>query len=104
MKARNENRLSVPTTGIDDVSGHILWCDLGRDGDLRNDVLNLGWVSGREEVQRRGGRACATKVSLIRDVMMVLFPTPSIWIVSGRSRRRGRAHRRRRGEYEHRVS
>lgn len=42
-----KTRLITPTTGIDDVSGHVLWSDLGWDGDLRDDMLNLEGVSRR---------------------------------------------------------
>lgn len=94
----------VPTAGVDDVSSHVLWGDFRWDGDLRDDVLNLERVSRREEGEGGGGRACATKASLMRDVMMVLFPTPSVLTVSAREGRRGRAHRRRRGECGHPVS
>ena len=95
----------APTTRIDDVSCHVLRGDFWGNCDLRDDVLYLEWVSWGTESKGRGTRrACATKASLMRDVMIVLFPTPSICMVSVCSRRGGRAHRRRRGECGHPAS
>ena len=51
MEKGNGDTVVVPTTRIDDISRHVPWGDFWGDGDLRDDVLYLQWVSGRGEAR-----------------------------------------------------
>lgn len=83
------NGLETLTWCVDDGSGNILWSHFGRNGDFRNDMLNLYMLRAvsmrRLLIPARSLSHISScihtfwiKDSLIKEVMMVDFPTPSI--------------------------
>lgn len=90
IRAVGRNREEELTAGIDDVSGNVLRGDLWGNGDFWDDMLDLweevwSWMEAPSLSQckavgtRQGNRrhTRGTKDSLMSDVTMVLFPTPS---------------------------
>ena len=70
------------TSRVDDVCCDVLWGDLWRDGHLWYDMLNLHrMVSPDAYCPRLVVHTCATKDSLMSEVMIVLFPTTSVLLL-----------------------
>lgn len=74
------NDMPVLTGGVNNRGRNIFWCHLWWDGNLWDDVLDLGAISTetlRGMLSDSMRRTLGTKLSLISEVMIELFPTPS---------------------------